>query len=670
VKPASKGFASNYRIVLLALGMMGCFAGLGVRLYWLHVLDREEWLGSIDKARRQVIEDPARRGSILDARGAVLATSRSSIVVSVDPSFLIETEKEKQKWPKLAGLLGMPEAELQRVFATKYRPARAEPSAAAPNGGRASALVFNFNPDKATAAGQAGTDDEVEQDPASGGTGTRRLQWVKLREDVSEQVYAEIKGLGIRGITADRVYRRAYPNNQLAAHLIGHVDRAGRPVSGIEFYTDFYLRGQNGWRVGERDGRRRELAQFSTREVPHADGYNVVLSIDAMVQDVIEQELVTIARKYQPLKASIIVSDPRTGFILGMANYPTFNLNEYNRVPKEESARMRNAAVADTYEPGSVFKIVAAAAAIEERLITRDTLFDCSLEIKDYTRRRGNESKTFTLRLPGEDHRFAHPLNVAEIIAHSSNKGAAQLGMLLGEERLNRYARAFGFGGRLGFPIGAEEPGLLRAVEKWDPIDITRIPMGHTVSTTVLQMHQAMAVIAGGGVLYRPQIIRQIRDASEEIVYRYEPVELRRVISEPTARAMATMLMGVASKAGTAPEAAIDGFDVAGKTGTTQKLIEVMRPNGQKRLEYTNKQHVASFVGFFPATARPGERQVAISVIVDEARVPNGGVAYGKLVAAPSFKAIGEKLIPILDLKPAGYPARLAFAATNEGGRR
>lgn len=667
----SRGFASSYRIILLATGMLACFAGLAARLYWLHVIDREDWLSSIGKVRRQLIVEPARRGNIVDARGAVLATSHSSIVLGVDPSALVETEREKQKWPRLAALIGLPEAELRRIFTTKFRAPAPASAPAAPAAGSAG-LVFNFDlskPSPAVPAASPGTTDDDDTEVETGDSGQREIKWVKLRENVSEQLYTEIKALGLKGITGDRVYRRKYPNDQLAAHLIGYVDREGQPVAGIEYYTDFYLRGQNGWRVGERDGRRRELAQFNTREVPRADGYSVMLSIDSMVQDVIEQELRYLAERFEPKKATIIVSDPRTGFILGMANYPTFNLNEYRKVPKAEEDRMRNVAVADVYEPGSVFKIVAAAGALEERLVNRDTVFDCSIETREYTNPKNG--RTLVLKLPREDHRFTHPLTVAEIIAHSSNKGAAQLGMLLGEERLNRYARAFGFGRSLGFPVGGEVRGIFRPVEKWDPLDITRIPMGHTISATVLQMHQAMAVIASGGVLYRPQVILQIRDAAEEVVYRYNRVELGRVVSEATARAMAGMLMGVASKEGTAPEAAIEGYDVAGKTGTTQKLEEVILPSGKKTLEYSTKHHVASFVGFFPATARPGERQVAISVIVDDAdaKAP-GGAAYGKSVAAPSFRKIGEKLIPILDIKPAGSAARSPLIAANEGGRR
>ncbi len=657
----SKGFASTYRIVLLATGFLACFGALGARLVWLHVVDRENWLRTITKTRHQLIIETARRGDILDRRGAILATSRSMIVLGVDPTMV--RPQDEAKIARLAAMLGAPESEVRQRFTTKYR----EPAAPVPATGSDSSapagLVFNFGPKAAAAEAApaipaspvATTEeaDEVEVEPTKDERGRRMIRWTKLREDVSEELYAQIEKLEMKCLTADRVYRRAYPNNQLAAHIVGYVDREQRPMAGMEFFADFYLRGQQGWRVGERDGRNRELAQFRTREVPRTDGFSVSLSIESTVQDIVEQELAWIAEKYQPKKATIIVSDPRTGFILGLGNYPSFNLNEYSKVPKEEQARMKNIAVADIYEPGSVFKIVAAAGAIEDGLVTPNTRFNCTAERVDYKGR--------TLKLPGEDHRFEKDeLSVAEIIAHSSNRGAARLGMLLGEARLYQYARSFGFGDQLGFPVGGEVGGILLRPEKWNPIDITRIPMGHTIAATALQMHQAMGVIASGGILWRPQIVERIRDAAGETVFlRRDGVPIGgRVVSERTAQTMAAMLMGVASKQGTAPEASIDGFDVAGKTGTTIKIIDG---------KYDSRHHVASFVGFFPAT-RP---QVAISVIVDDAdaRAP-GGMAYGRTVAAPSFKRIGEQLIPILDIKPNRAGLRTNVLASREGGRR
>lgn len=662
----SKGFASNCRLVLLASGLLVCFGGLGTRLVWLHVINRDEYLRSIGKARHEVIVEKARRGDILDARGAILATSRSLIVLGVDPSSLVETKKEKAKWPKLAALIGVPLPELEKIFTTKFRePVPANPAAAASPVTGSAGLVFNLTPPAAVVTAPVKPAlqvwiDDPDGDPAAVEKGRVKIEWAKLKEGISESLYAEIEQLGVRGVYGQRDYRRVYPHNQLASHVIGFVNFKQQPATGIERYADFYLRGQDGWREGERDGRRRELAQFRTRDVPRADGYQVTLTIDANVQDMVEQELATIAAKYQPLKATIIVSDPRTGFILGLGNYPTFDPNTYNQIPKEEQGRMRNIALTDIYDPGSVFKIVAATAALQEGAVRPGETFDCNLASIDY---RGKSRS-----LPDDDHHFDHRLTVAEIIAHSSNRGAAQLAMRVGEEKFYAYARAFGFGQRTGLPGGHEEPGILNPPSKWDGLTITRMPMGQSVSATVLQMHQAMSVVAAGGAFLQPQVIQRVRDESGETVYRYGPVVARRVMSTETARTLARMLMGVATTEGTAPEAAIAGFEVAGKTGTSQKLEEITLADGTKKKFYSKTHHVASFVGFFPAS----NPQVVISVVVDDADAHAlNGVAYGAKVAAPSFKRLGEQLISYshLDLK-AGRLTAPSLLATLEGGRR
>ncbi len=630
----SKGFASSYRIVLLAIGIVGCFGALGVRLVFLHVIDREALVSSIEKARRQIIPEMARRGDILDARGNILATSRSLIVLGVDPQSL--RPEDEGKWPELAELIGMPLGELARVFTTKTRPVRA--SDAAPEGtARASAKFAIFDPAGVGVAAAAGADavdepaDDTQVEERVAENGERPIRWAKLREEVSESTYAKILALGVKGVYGNRVYRRAYPHKTLAAHIVGYVNKVGQPAAGIESYADFYLHGRDGWREGERDGKGREVAQFRTREVPASDGFSVVLSIDTAVQHMVEAELDYIAKTYRPEKATIIVSDPQTGFILALGNYPSFDLNQYNKISKSEQHVMRNVAITDFYEPGSAFKIVAASAALNERLVSPTSRFDCSLTSIDY---RGR-----TRRLPGEDHHFREPLTVAQIIAKSSNRGAAQLAMLLGDEKFYDYARAFGFGQLSGFPVGGESPGMLAPPNKWDGLTITRMPMGHSVAATPLQMHMAMGVVASGGLLLRPQVIKQIRDASGEVVYRYGPISKQRVISEQTARVMSQLLQTVATTDGTAKAAFISHYEVAGKTGTTQKIIDG---------RYSSQHHVASFVGFFPAS-RP---QVAISVIVDDAEALTGPYAAGGSVAAPSFKRIGEQLIQYLDIKP------------------
>ncbi|HUL54261.1 MAG TPA: penicillin-binding protein 2 [Opitutaceae bacterium] len=602
----SRGFASNYRIVFLATGIFLCFGGVALRLVCLHVLDRDELLKYLEQARRSFVIESARRGNIRDARGEILATSRTLIDVGLDPHML--RREDEARWPDLARLLHLSVADLRAAAAR--RPPEAP--------------------------------KEAERE-------ARPVQWVKLAEGIDEAVYNQVSALKIRGVYGNRIYRRFYPHNTLAAHLIGYVNKENVPAAGVEHYMDFFLRGQDGWRESERDGRRQELAQFRTREVPPVDGYDVMLSIDTFVQHIIEAELQRLAGEYAPQKATVIVSDARTGFILGLANYPTFNLNEFGRAPLDT---LRNYAITDVFEPGSTFKIVAASGALNEGLVTPNSAFDCGLTEIDYHGRH--------LHLPREDHPFQE-LTVAGIIGHSSNRGAAQLAMLLGDQRFYDYTRAFGFGQKAGFPFGGEVDGLLAAPRDWDGLTITRMPMGQAIAATPIQIHYAMATIANGGVLQRPQLFRQVRDENDDLVFGLGDRPRRRVISERTAATMARLLLGVTAPDGTAPEAAIPHFEVAGKTGTSQKVIDG---------KYSTTHHVASFVGFFPAT-RP---RVVVSVIVDDAQMPDGRVAYGKAVAAPAFRNIAMQLIQYLDIKPVTEPFRNQFAlqtpaSPGQGGR-
>ncbi len=580
----SKGFASNFRVVSLATGILLCFGGVAARLVSLSVVDRPELLKYLEQARRSFYVESARRGNIRDARGEILATSRPYIDIGLDPQAL--RPGDEARWPDLAKLLHVSLADIRAAAARRTV--------------------------------------EVPGDDR----GPRPVQWVKLAEGVDETVDDQVKALNIRGVYGNRNYRRFYPYNSLAAHIIGYLNREGEPASGVERYMNFFLRGQDGWRESERDGRRRELAQFQSREVPPIDGYDVTLSLDMNIQHMIEAELQVIVQKYAPQKATIIVSDARTGFLLGLANYPTFNLNEYG---KAAIGDLRDCAVTDLYDPGSVFKIVAVSGALNDRLVTPDSAFDCSLDEVQYRGRR--------LRLPPDDEPNG-VLSVAGILARSSNRGTDQLALLLGAQRFYDYARAFGFGQKAGFPFGGEVDGLMAAPKDWDGLTITRMPIGYSVSVTPIQMHFAMATIASGGVLLRPQLFREVRDEHHQLVFDFDDRPSRRVISERTAQTMARLLMGVASPGGTAPDAGIPHFEVAGKTGTSQQVIDG---------HYSPRHHVGSFVGFLPAS-RP---DVVISVIVDggDARCP-GGVAYGRVIAAPSFRTIAEQLIQYRNIVP------------------
>ncbi len=590
----SKRLVSRFRLGLVATCILGAFGCIGARLVNLQVVQHEVLTKEVEGNRKRIVVSRARRGNILDTNSNLLATSRSFIEVGLDPQVLVE--KDRVKFEELATLLGIPVIQVREAA------------------DRRTVTVLR---------------DTVRT--------IRPVRWVELHDGVDDATYDRVLELGIKGVYGNRDYRRTYPGGDMAAHIVGFVNREGIAVTGAENSLDFYLKGQDGWYESERDGRRNELARFRSRNIEAVDGLSAILSLDVVVQHIVETELKRVVAKFEPVCASIIVSDPTTGFILGLANHPSFDPNRYFEA---DLAFQRNIAISNLIEPGSTFKIVAASGVLEEGLVGTDTQFDCSLDSVMVGRRR--------LPLP----RDSHPLGVlsmAEIVSKSSNRGAAQLGILLGRNRLYRYARAFGFGQESGFLLSGEENGILHPVRNWDPLTITRLPMGHAVAATPLQIHSAMSAIANRGILMKPQIVRRIADGEGNIVVGFEPVQRRRVISEKTAQTMAALLVRVVSPEGTAATAAIPGFEVAGKTGTTQKIIDG---------RYSHSHHVGSFSGFFPAS-RP---RVAVTVIIDDARL--SGTAYGTTVAAPSFKAIAEQLIPYLGVNPTEPVGKYALMET------
>lgn len=585
---------------LLAACVLSLFAVVAGRLVYLHVLHRDELLKFVDKARRQIVVEHARRGAILDTKGNILATSRSYIVLGADPEML--KDAESPKWAEVARLLGVNSFEFDKTLRKSIASAQ---------------LAL------------ASTDESVRE---------KRVRYVKLADEVDEAVYDKIMDLRIRGIYGSRGYKRVYPGNQLASHVLGYINKENVPVTGAEKHLDLYLKGQDGWIESEKDGARRELAQFRTREVDPQDGHDVVLTIDSVIQNIIERELDVIAGKYNPKFATIIVSDPQTGAILGMANWPSYNLNEFFKAPLEVQ---RNNAVTDIVEPGSTFKIVAAGGGLNDGTVMPSTTFDCEAPTVIID---GKERK-----LPKEDHKMGL-LSVREIVSHSSNRGAAHIAMKMGAQRFYEYAKAYGFGEPTKFGLGGEVRGMLDAPAKWDGLTITRMPMGHAVAATPLQVHMAMSVVANGGTLLRPQIIKEIRDTDGKVVRGFEVEKRQQVLKPSTAATLARMLHGVVEEGGTAAGFDIEGFEIAGKTGTTQKIVDG---------KYSSTRHVASFVGFFPAS-RP---QVVLSVIVDDAKV-SGGLAYGRAVSAPAFKHVAEQLIQYLDIKPLRASTGFALAST------
>lgn len=580
----SKAFVSTARAALVSSAVAFAFCVLIGRLFYLHVWEQEALLEHVESNRKMVQIVEARRGNIVDNRGNLLATTHTTIDLGVDPQSARETDQEK--FTELANLIDQPLEKVIRAIETKTR---------------------------------RGSDHAQA---------VSLIKWAYLAKGLDEDTYDKVRELGIKGVYGNRKYSRTYPSGKLAAHVLGYVNHEETPVTGVERFFDYYLRGQDGWRETERDGRRRELAQFRAREVAPADGLNVALSVDLMVQHIVEQEVARLAAEYNPESVSVIVSEPSTGAVMAMANYPTYDLNEFYNTKKYPIDSQRNRALTDLIEPGSTFKIVPAAAALNEGIVAPEDIFQTGVERVSYKGR--------SLKLPSDHHTY-DSLSMHDIVVKSSNRGAAHLGLILGENRLHDYAEAFGFGEKTGFDLGGEVSGTLHSVKNWDGLTITRLPMGHAVSATPMQIHGAMSVIANKGVLMEPLIAERVFDAVGNDIVHFSPKAKRRVVSTEVAQTVADMLVDVVGKDGTARKAAIDNYSVAGKTGTTQKIV-----NGK----YSRQHHVASFSGFFPAN----NPALVITVVVDEPQLK--GVGYGGSVSAPAFRNIAEACIAYLGIRP------------------
>lgn len=443
-----------------------------------------------------------------------------------------------------------------------------------------------------------------------------------LRKDVDEKMVIALRDLKLRNLIIEEKSVRSYPNGSHASHIIGFLGDDGKGVSGIEKQMNTYLRGIPGEIWIEKDRKGKEIAAYRRKDIQPVDGMQVALTIDLSIQHIVEDQLDKLVQKYQPNGAFVIVMRPRTGEILAMANRPTFDPNERKGAKPEQ---MRNRSITDTFEPGSTFKVVSIAAALNEGVVTLGTPIFCENGQFYYG--------GYTLH----DHEHFGNLTVNEVIAHSSNIGTAKIALNLGQEKLFSYLQAFGFGKTTNvLARQGESPGILRPLSQWSKISITRVPMGQGVAATPIQMITAMSTIANGGALMTPRIIKQVNDSEGRVVEVYSPRMIRQVVAPSTARMMTQALQDVVSDQGTAAAAAVPGFTVAGKTGTAQKFV-----NG----EYSKEKYVASFVGYLPAE----NPQFVMLVMVDE---PKGKQYYGGQVSAPAFAEMSKKIIQCLNLEP------------------
>lgn len=451
-------------------------------------------------------------------------------------------------------------------------------------------------------------------------TAAKPFVWV--RRQVSSAEAEKIQTLNAEGIGMFYEPNRHYPQGQLAGQVIGFVGRDSEGLEGVELRYNDFIRGETGSSVAERDalGRRVLVGGVAGLHIP--PGSDIHLTLDTAIQHMAEKELEASISKYRAKAGVAIVVEPFTGEVLALANYPSFDPNNYS---KHSAEQRRNRAVTDSFEPGSTFKTILAAAALEEGVVGKDDLFYCEMGKYSYAGRIIHDT---------------HPhgwLPFSKILQVSSNIGFTKVAEKLKKDRFFAYIHKFGFGQTTGIDVPGEVPGLLRRPEKWAGIDLATHGFGQGISTTPMQLVMAYAAIANGGFLMRPYLMRRAVGPKGEMVSENQPQVVRRVISEKTATLLASMLRDVTNEGGTGMMANVDGFEVAGKTGTAQKADPV---NGG----YAAKKRVASFVGFVPAN-KP--RLVAL-VLIDEPAVN----VYGGVVAAPVFRNIAQGALRHLAVAP------------------
>jgi cell division protein FtsI (penicillin-binding protein 3) len=456
----------------------------------------------------------------------------------------------------------------------------------------------------------------------------RYFVWIERRVTPNEAT--RIRELDIPGIELTTEARRYYPNRHLAAHLVGFADIDGRGIEGIELAYEDRLRGSDRRVEAIRDRRGHVVFADDMEDDRTIQGQSVVLTIDKAIQHIAERELALGVRTFEARGGSVVVMDPSTGEILALANYPPFNPNEPSKHP---TAHRRNRAVVDRFEPGSTVKPFTMAAALAAGAVKPNQSINCENGVT---------------RMGGRLLHDAHPyewLTPTQILAYSSNIGTAKIAQDLGKKDLYRGFRRFGFGEPTGLGVPGETAGILRHYRRWYEIDTAAVSFGQGMSVTNVQLATAMSAIANGGRLMQPMLVRRMSDGHGATIEENKPRVRRQVVPRRVAKLVGQMLTAVTEPGGTAIEAAVNGYLVAGKTGTAQKADYV---HGG----YAKDKWLASFIGFAPAD-RPS---VVISVVIDEPVIAH----YGGTVAGPVFRRIAEVTLRHMGIAPEGRQAVLA----------
>lgn len=551
----ARNLETRKRITFLFFFIFFVFVCLAFRLSWLQLVQGTWYQQKARENRLREIAVEPKRGAIYDRNGHELA-----VCISVESVYAVPAEVRRSRkvaWvaSEVARILDMEEKEVYELI-------------------------------------------------------TRRQHSVWLKLKITPEQSRALREARLPGIGIIPKFQRYYPKNNLACHVLGIVGAYNQGLEGLEVTYNRELSGVSGRLLVEYDASGQEIPGSVRRYIEPRPGLSLVLTIDQNLQYIAERELDKVFQERHPKSASIIVMDPRNGEILALANRPDFNPNKYQDYPA--SAR-RNVAISNSYEPGSTFKIVTLASALEEGLVDEDTRFYDPGYIKVGDR-------AIQCWLPG-----GHGSEtLAEVVQNSCNPGFISMGLRLGVAKLYKYIKSFGFGPPLGIDLPGEAGGIFMPEKEVKPVDLAVMSMGQGNAVTPLQLICAMCVEANGGRLIKPHVVKQIRDAEGHVVRKIEPEVIRQVITPETARKCRSYLERVVSS-GTGRTAYLDSYAVGGKTGTAQKPL----PGGG----YDPVNHVASFLGFGPVD----NPRLAVLIMVDS---PQGYPYYGGTVCGPVFKEV------------------------------
>jgi cell division protein FtsI/penicillin-binding protein 2 len=553
--------STSFRLYLLAAFFVLWCGAICTRLVYLQIFRYGSFEQRAQHQQQRTEEVTAPRGVIYDRHGNALAMS-----INVDSVFAVPTEM-----PKPASTISL----LARI--TKQ------------------------DPRELLARCDAG----------------KTFCWIARKPD--PEISARIRSLNLRGIYFQKEAKRYYPKNDLAAQVLGYVGMDGKGLSGIEREYDDELHGHAGQMVISVDARKKWFGSVEKQPEP---GQNIVLTIDDKIQYIAERELESAMEKNHALSGTVIVENPHTGEILALANRPTFDPNDTRAITP---AKLKDHAVSDVYEPGSTFKLVTIAAAVDQGLARPDELIDCQ---------RGS-IVLFGHRI--HDWKPWGVMPVSEVLAQSSDVGAIKIALRMGDERMYNYIRSFGFGQQTGIELPAETRGLTKPLSRWSKISIGAIAMGQEIGITPVQLAQMISSIANDGMLVKPRIVAgevQSQDAPQKVAF--HPAEERRVISTTTAALMRQMMQGVVLH-GTGKKATLEGYSAGGKTGTAQKFDPVTH-------KYSHTNFYASFAGFAPIN----NPAITVVVMFDSPIAPTITQREGGWQGAPVFQRIAQQVLEYL----------------------